>query len=106
MTDISKALKYEGVTSVRWSSEEGKGHRVRVPAARGGDRAGNCVTWVFAALATAREQARAWSGLYMLKETWAKDPERRETAGIPEGLRFATKPELAIAQVKKLAAAD
>ena len=67
-------------------------------------RVENCVTWVFAALVTAREQAWAWFDLYMPEETWAKDPERRETAGIPEGLRFATKPALAIAQVRKLVA--
>ena len=67
-------------------------------------RVENCVTWVFAALVTARAQARAWFGLYMPEETWAKDPRRRETARIPEDLAFATKPELAIAQVRKLAA--
>ena len=32
-------------------------------------------------------------------------PGRREKAGIPEGLAFATKPELAIAQIRRLAAA-
>ena len=36
----------------------------------------------------------------MPEDAWAKDPERREKAGIPGGLEFATKPELAIAQVK------
>ena len=35
---------------------------------------------------------------------WAKDPARRKKAGIPEALAFATKPELAIAQVKRLVA--
>ena len=67
-------------------------------------RVENCVTWVFAALVTARDQAWAWFDLYM-PEAWAQDPGRRESAGIPEGLAFATKPELAIAQVRKLAAA-
>ena len=67
-------------------------------------RVENCVTWVFSALITASAQAWAWFDLYMPADTWAKDPERREKAGIPAGLRFATKPELAIAQVRKLAA--
>jgi SRSO17 transposase len=66
-------------------------------------RVENCVTWVFAALVTASAQAWAWFDLYMPEGTWAKDPARREKAGIPEELAFATKPELAIAQVRKLA---
>jgi SRSO17 transposase len=61
----------------------------------------NCVTWVFSALVTATGQAWAWFDLYMPK-CWAGDAKRRKKAGIPEGLRFATKPELAIAQVRKL----
>jgi len=65
-------------------------------------RVENCVTWVFAALVTASAQAWAWFDLYMPEGTWAKDPARREKAGIPEALAFATKPEIAIAQVAKL----
>jgi SRSO17 transposase len=64
----------------------------------------NCVTWVFAALVTAFGQAWADFDVYMPK-SWAEDPRRRRKAGIPEGLAFATKPELAIEQVKRLAAA-
>jgi len=63
----------------------------------------NCVTWVFAALVTALGQAWADFDVYM-PESWAKDRRRRGRAGIPEGLEFKTKPELAIAQVKRLAA--
>jgi hypothetical protein len=48
---------------------------------------------------TATGQCWAWFDLYM-PECWAKDPVRRKKAGIPRGLEFATKPELAIAQVK------
>jgi hypothetical protein len=59
----------------------------------------NCVTWVFSALVTATGQCWAWFDLCM-PECWAKDPARRKKAGIPRGLRFATKPDLAIAQVK------
>ena len=64
----------------------------------------NCVTWVFAALVTALGQAWIDFDVYM-PECWAKDPQRRAKAGIPEKLAFATKPELAIAQVKRLMAA-
>ncbi len=59
----------------------------------------NCVTWVFSALVTATGQCRAWSGLYM-PECRAKDPARRKKAGIARGLAFATRPDLAIAQVR------
>jgi SRSO17 transposase len=64
----------------------------------------NCVTWVFAALVTALGQAWIDFDVYM-PECWATDPQRRAKAGIPEKLTFATKPELAIAQVKRLMAA-
>ena len=64
----------------------------------------NCVTWVFAALVTALGQAWADFDVYM-PDCWAKDPQRRKKAGIPEELTFATKPELAIAQAKRLMAA-
>jgi len=40
-----------------------------------------------------------------MPDCWAKDPRRRTRAGIPEDLAFATKPELAIAQAKRLMAA-
>jgi hypothetical protein len=61
----------------------------------------NCVTWVFSALVTASGQAWADFDAYM-PDCWARDPQRREKAGIPRGLAFATKPELAITQVKRL----
>jgi SRSO17 transposase len=61
----------------------------------------NCVTWVFSALVTASGQAWVDFDAYM-PDCWARDPQRREKAGIPRGLAFATKPELAIMQVKRL----
>jgi hypothetical protein len=64
----------------------------------------NCVTWVFAALVTAFGQAWVDFDVY-LPDCWAGDAARRKKAGIPEGLAFATKPELATAQAKRLAAA-
>jgi len=61
------------------------------------------VTWVFTALVTAFGQAWADFDVYM-PDCWAGDPRRRKKAGIPEGLKFATKPELALEQVKRLLA--
>jgi hypothetical protein len=66
-------------------------------------RVENCVTWVFTALVTAFGQAWADFDVYM-PDCWAGDPRRRKKAGIPEGLKFATKPELALEQVKRLLA--
>ena len=66
-------------------------------------RVENCVTWVFTALVTAFGQAWVDFDVYM-PDCWARDPQRRKKAGIPEGLAFATKPELALEQVKRLIA--
>lgn len=63
----------------------------------------NCVTWVFAALVTASGQCWADFDIYMPK-AWASDPARRKRAGIPENLVFATKPDLALAQVRRIIA--
>jgi SRSO17 transposase len=64
----------------------------------------NCVTTVFSAYVAPSGQAWADFDVYM-PERWADDPARRQAAGIPDGLAFKTKPELAIAQVKRLKAA-
>jgi SRSO17 transposase len=61
----------------------------------------NCVTWVFAALVTVFGQAWVDFDVHM-PDCRATDPERRKKARIPDGLAFATKPELAISQVKRL----
>jgi SRSO17 transposase len=63
----------------------------------------NCVSWVFTALVTACAQAWADFDVYMPK-SWAGDPGRRQKAGIPEELAFATKPDLAIEQVRRVMA--
>ena len=64
----------------------------------------NCVTTVFSAYVTTSGQAWADFDVYM-PDRWAKDPERRRAAGIPEDLAFDTKPQLAIDQLRRLAAA-
>src|SRR5712691_11115730 len=66
-------------------------------------RVENCVTWVFTALVTAFGQAWVDFDVYM-PDCWAKDLRRRKKAGIPEGLEFATKPVLALEQVRRLIA--
>ena len=48
-------------------------------------RVENCVTWVFTALVTAFGQAWVDFDVYM-PDCWARDPQRRKKAGIPEGL--------------------
>ena len=58
----------------------------------------NCVTWVFSAYVTSRGQAWADFDVYM-PERWAQDTARRQQAGIPEDLEFATKPDSAIVKV-------
>ena len=80
---------------------------MRVAAACRGHREGRELRdlgVVFAALVTALGQAWADFDVYM-PGCWAQDLRRRKKAGIPEDLAFATKPELAIAQVKRLMAA-
>jgi SRSO17 transposase len=41
----------------------------------------------------------AW-GLY-LPEVWCQDSERRQRAGVPQGIEFRTKPEIALQQIRK-----
>jgi hypothetical protein len=61
----------------------------------------NCVTWVFSSYVTTRDHAWVDFDLYM-PQRWADDPGRREQAGIPGDLQFATKPELAARQVTRM----
>ncbi|MFB9662202.1 IS701 family transposase [Glycomyces mayteni] len=54
----------------------------------------NCQLAVYLALATTAGHAAIDVRLYLPK-VWAEDPGRRESAGVPEEVTFATKPELA-----------
>ncbi len=54
----------------------------------------NCQVGVFLVYAGATGQTFYDRALYLPKD-WAADPERRRQAGVPEEVRFATKPHLA-----------
>jgi len=61
----------------------------------------NCQVAVSVSLATqAGSLPVAWQ-LYLPKE-WAEDLSRREKAGVPQDLGFATKPAIALAQLERL----
>ncbi len=66
-------------------------------------RVDNCVTTVFCAYVTGTGQCWADFDVYMPRR-WADDLRRRHAAGVPDDLMFTTKPNLAIAQVKRLTA--
>jgi SRSO17 transposase len=55
----------------------------------------NCQVGVYLAYASAAGHTLLDEQLY-LPEEWARDAERRTTAGVPEGVVFRTKPELAL----------
>ncbi len=55
----------------------------------------NAQVGVFVAYASEKGAALVDRALYLPREEWADDPLRREEAGVPEEVRFATKGELA-----------
>ena len=61
----------------------------------------NCRIAVSVSLATEQASLPVRYQLY-LPEVWAHDPERRRKAGVPEDIRFQTKPEIAVAQIRSL----
>jgi len=63
----------------------------------------NCQVGVFLGYATARGRALIDRALYLPKE-WAADADRREEAGVPEEVEFATKIVLARRVVERAAA--
>jgi SRSO17 transposase len=60
----------------------------------------NCQVAVSLSVATATGSLPIAWRLY-LPEEWASDPERRQTADIPEWVRFQTKPQIALAQIRQ-----
>ncbi|HXZ74064.1 MAG TPA: IS701 family transposase [Streptosporangiaceae bacterium] len=62
----------------------------------------NCVTTVFAAYVVPAGSCWVDFDVYM-PQRWADDPARRARAGVPEDLAFTTKPDLAAAQLRRLA---
>ena len=68
-------------------------------------RVENCQIGVFLAYAGAQGRAFLDRELYLPAE-WADDIERRREAGVPEGVEFATKPELARRMIERALAAE
>ncbi|MDR1463410.1 MAG: IS701 family transposase [Azoarcus sp.] len=58
----------------------------------------NCQVAVSLSLASAQGSVPIAYQLYLPKD-WAADPERRKTTGVPADIAFATKPEIALAQI-------
>ena len=65
----------------------------------------NCQVGVSLTLATPQDHVPVNFELY-LPESWAKDPERRAEARIPDQIRFKTKPQLALDMLRRAVAAD
>ncbi|MBK7768316.1 MAG: IS701 family transposase [Sulfuritalea sp.] len=64
----------------------------------------NCQVAVSLSIATETASLPIQYQLY-LPESWAEDAQRRKDAGVPEDVRFATKPEISLAQMKAAKAA-
>lgn len=64
----------------------------------------NCQVAVSLSLASAQGSIPIAYQLYLPKD-WATDPVRRKTAGVPADVVFATKPEIALAQLRQAVAA-
>ncbi|PWF48334.1 IS701 family transposase [Massilia glaciei] len=60
----------------------------------------NCQVAVSLSLATELGSVPIAYQLYLPKD-WASDPERRAVAGVPEDVAFATKPEIALGQLRE-----
>lgn len=60
----------------------------------------NCQVAVSLSLASEYGSLPVAYQLYLPKD-WATDPQRRKKAGVPEDIAFATKPEIALAQLRQ-----
>lgn len=58
--------------------------------------------WRSAFRSRRRPRVCRWPSAY-LPEIWANDSARRETAGVPADIAFRTKPEIALAQIRRAA---
>lgn len=65
----------------------------------------NCRVAVSVSLATEQASLPVAYRLY-LPEIWAQDPARRKQTGIPQEVRFQTKPEIALDQIRLLVEED
>ena len=63
----------------------------------------NCQVAVSISLATEQASVPVAYRLYLPKE-WARDPKRRQKAGVPAQMKFTTKPEIALGQLETLLA--
>src|ERR1700681_4025702 len=61
----------------------------------------NCRVAVSVSVATEQACVPVAYGLY-LPEIWPQDPARRKQAGVPQEIRFQTKPEIALEQIRVL----
>lgn len=64
----------------------------------------NCQVAVSLSVANAHGSLPVGYQLY-LPEGWAEDPARRKKVGVPEAIRFQTKPQIALAQIRAAIAA-
>jgi SRSO17 transposase len=64
----------------------------------------NCRVAVSLSVATWNASLPVAYRLY-LPELWAKDPKRRQKAGVPKQIEFQTKPQIALEQIRQAAAA-
>jgi len=64
----------------------------------------NCQVGVFLTYTSEKGRCPIDRRLYMPEE-WVEDPERRKGAGVPEGLKFQTKPEMALEMIQEATAA-
>lgn len=67
----------------------------------------NCATWVIASLAGARLRTWAAADLFLPEKDWftghgKTGTARRKQAGIPEGIQFASKPKMALKQLRHI----
>ena len=65
----------------------------------------NCQIGVFLTYASTKGHNPIDRRLYMPKE-WMDDPERRKAAGVPEALKFQTKPQMALEMIQEATTAN